>query len=98
MWTAKMPPAEFKLLTKKEDTKTYSTDTSAGYYVFCPNCGTMVYGYSHKTEWSEEGVAVRLACLDDMEMSELGQMHVTCYDGKADTWETITAPAITKLM
>jgi hypothetical protein len=89
-WSSKVGIEDFKLSEGEENKKIYTNSPEYGYYVFCDHCGTRLYGYSPKTEWSEEGYSIRIQTLDDISIEEMNSMPIKYYNGIDDTWGPIT--------
>ncbi len=89
-WSIKVAPQDFELITGEESIAIYTSDPNKGHYVFCKQCGTLAYGVSKKTDWSEEGASVKIASLDDMTVTEMASLKINYYNGKDNTWAPIT--------
>jgi hypothetical protein len=97
-WSIKTSLEDFKLLQGQDSITEYSNNRDFGYYVFCKHCGTMPYGISTKTEWTQEGPSIKISSLDDMSTEEMNSLSIQYYHGIDDTWHTITDPEIIKTM
>lgn len=97
-WSVKVPTEDFRWIEGKDFQTKYSNNPQIGDYIFCKHCGTMPFGITVKSEWTQEGASIRLASLDDISIAELNSLHITYSNGRDNTWSEITDPEIIKTM
>ncbi len=97
-WSIRTSLEDFKLVEGQDSQKEYVNNPHIGYYVFCNHCGTIPYGISKKTEWTKEGVSIRVQTLDDITVEEMNSMPIVYLNGRDNTWSPITEAEIIKTL
>ena len=97
-WSIRVKPEDFELIEGQDSSTKYSNNPQIGYYVFCNHCGSMPFGMSEKSEWTEEGVSIKASSLDDISTEELNSMSIKYLNGIDNTWALITDPEIIKTL
>ena len=72
-------PAQFTLLSGADQLTEYKFNKHVIEHHFCKVCGVQPFAKS-RNEKGEEGIAVNVRCLDDLDVSALSPMP---YDGRA---------------
>lgn len=86
-WNTQVKPESFRALTGEEDMRRYPDNEIVTGGGFCPTCGIAAYARIAATEWNGGAyVSVNVACLDDLEPSELLAAPVQYFDGRHDNW------------
>jgi hypothetical protein len=92
-WGIGVKPAAFRLLTGQEALTDYFKH-EAVHNPFCRSCGVRTHSWGNIPEIGGEYVSISLACLDDLDPSELAEANVRFMDGRADNW--FSTPAETR--
>jgi hypothetical protein len=93
-WSVAVKPEAFRAKGGEEKFSKYRADSSTGHSGFCTNCGVAPYAWVDAAEWNDGAyVSVNVACLDDLEPSELLAAPVQFFDGRNDNWWN--APEVT---
>ena len=93
-WGALVKPAAFRLLSGADDLRDYQFGTFSGHHLFCGNCGVHAFGKGHLDVLGGDFVSINLACLDDLDPSQLADSPVRYSDGRANDW--MSTPAETR--
>jgi hypothetical protein len=88
-WLAFVPAARFRLLQGEERLADYRFGAGRIRHRFCTHCGVKAFGQTA----DGQGVAINVACLDDVSAEQLATLPVQYVDGAHDRWET--APSVT---
>ena len=64
------------------------------HHPFCRHCGVRSFGRVHIDALGGDFYSVNVACLDDVEASELVAAPVRFFDGRHNSWQT--SPAETR--
>jgi hypothetical protein len=91
MWGVIVKPEAFRLLRGHADLNDYHPDTV--HHVFCNHCGVRPFAWADDPE-TGKFYAVRLSCLEDLNVDDLINAPVTYYDGRNDNYDS--APAETR--
>ena len=73
-------PIESSLLSE------YTLNAPAIHNVFCKKCGTHVFHTGNIPQLGGDWVSVNVACIDDIDPSELAGVAVKYSDGKNNNW------------
>lgn len=87
-WLAFVPAANFRLLEGEEALADYRFGAGRIRHRFCKRCGVKPFGMAA----DGSGVAVNVACLDDVVPERLATLPVRHMDGAHDRWDA--APAV----
>jgi hypothetical protein len=96
-WSYKAKAKNFQWLQGQETSTKYSSNPTIGDYIFCSTCGTMPFGITVKSEWTEVGATINLSTFDDISTEELNSMPITYIHDRTD-WSPITDPEEIKTM
>ena len=86
-WGAIVKPDAFRLLTDNEaELSDYQFGMKVGHHLFCPTCGVQAFGRGDIPQIGGPYVSVNLACLDDLDPTDLANAPVRYMDGRGDNW------------
>src|SRR5271169_6808701 len=91
-WGVKVKPEEFRLSSSSDgaDEAELTTDfiyrSPAVHQLFCKKCGCHAYHRGDIPQVGGKFVSVNIACLDDVEDSEMAGITVRYADGRNDNW------------
>lgn len=84
-WGIFVRPDDFRLLAGEAELADYRPYNV--HHKFCQRCGVRLFGMQAEAGVSK-GYAVRVSCLDDVDINELLKAPVTFFDGLHDNYET----------
>ena len=87
-WGAMVKPHAFRLLAGKEDLSDYQFGSKSGHHVFCKHCGVRSFGHGNVEAIGGEYYSVNVACLDDLDQSEMAALQIQFMDGRNNSWWT----------
>ena len=58
----------------------------SGHHRFCKTCGISAFGTGYVEEIGGEYVSINVACLDNIEQSELAELPIQYFDGRNNAW------------
>ena len=90
-WSIVIQPEDFRLLSGEADLSDYQFGSHSVHHHFCKHCGVRPFGHGYLEEIGGHFYAVNLACLDNVDDSELASAPVQYADGRNDNWQS--APA-----
>lgn len=93
-WGAQIKPEAFRLQCDEADLGDYQFGTMSGHHRFCKNCGVSAFGHGYVEEIGGEYVSINVACLDNIEQSELAELPIQYFDGRNNAWWN--TPEVTK--
>jgi hypothetical protein len=85
MWSAFVKHEDFRLLCGESDLTDYSPD--GAHHVFCKHCGVRPYGIRENAS-GERSYAIRLACLENMNIDDLVKAPIRYVDGLNENYDT----------
>jgi hypothetical protein len=86
-WTTRAKLESFRSLTGEENLRRYPESEVLDGGGFCPTCGVSPYQRIAAQEWNDGAyVSVNVACLDDLDPTELIAAPVQYCDGRNDNW------------
>lgn len=85
-WSALVKPEAFRLISGQDALSDYQFGTMSGHHRFCSNCGCAPFGDGYVEEIGGAFVSISVACLDDVDPSELAELPFRYMDGRNDNW------------
>lgn len=85
-WCALVKPEAFRLISGKDALSDYQFGTMSGHHRFCSHCGCAPFGDGYVEEIGGAFVSISVACLDDVDPSELAEVPIRYTDGRNDNW------------
>ncbi len=82
-WGTSIKPDAFRLLSGEGDLTRYGRHVE---HLFCKHCGIQPFGRGHIKEIGGDFVSVNLACLDDLDPTELAEAPVRYFNGRDNDW------------
>ena len=79
-------PEAFRLLAGEGELADYQFGTKSGHHQFCKTCGIPAFGHGYIEQIGGAYYSVNLACLDDLDPTELAEAPVKYMDGRHDNW------------
>jgi hypothetical protein len=86
MWGAIIGPDAFRLLSGNDALMDYQPNRY--HQLFCRHCGIRSFGWGEEPSLGGKFYAVRVACLDDVDVDDLVSAPVRYFDGHHDIWHT----------
>jgi hypothetical protein len=93
-WGATVKPAAFRLISGEGELADYQFGGKSNHHRFCRTCGIAAFGHGYIEQIGGAYYSVNLACLDDLNPTELAEAPVRYFDGRHDNWAK--APAETR--
>ena len=90
-WSIMLKPQDFRLVAGEADLSDYQFGSNSMHHVFCKNCGVRPFGRGHLDVLGGDFYTVNVACLDNVDPSELASMPVRYADGRNNKWEAVPA-------
>jgi hypothetical protein len=85
-WGAQIKPEAFRLQCDEADLGDYQFGTMSGHHHFCKTCGVSPFGRGYVEAIGGAYVSINVACLDDIEHSELAELPIQYFDGRNNAW------------
>lgn len=89
MWGAIVNPDAFRLLAGEAALVDYQPDHI--HHVFCRHCGVRPFAWGEDPALGGKFYAVRVYCLDDVDVDELISAPITIHDGRNDNYQSLPA-------
>ena len=88
LWSIIIKPEDFRLLSGEVELSDYQFGSHSVHHLFCQHCGVRPFGRGHVAEIGGDFYSINLACLDDVDPSELANAPVQYADGRNDNWQS----------
>jgi hypothetical protein len=85
-WGVTIKPADFWLISGKDDLADYQFGSGQSHHRFCKVCGIAMFGDGDIKEIGGAYVSVSVACLDDVSPEELARVPIRYMDGRDNNW------------
>jgi hypothetical protein len=95
-WSVGLKPAEFRLISGKDNLTDYQFNTRSGHHVFCKTCGVRSYGFGYVEAMGGDYVSVQVSCLEDAPAEEVLSGPIHFADGRHNNW--MNQPDDTRLL
>jgi hypothetical protein len=86
-WSMLVKPQDFRLVAGEADLSAYQFGSKAVHHVFCRHCGVRPFGRGHLEVLGGDFYTINVACLDDVDPSELANIPVRFADGRNNNWQ-----------
>jgi hypothetical protein len=85
-WSAQVKPEDFRLISGADSLIDYQFGTMSGHHRFCKTCGVASFGDGYIEQIGGAYYSISLACLDDLDPTELAEAPVKYADGRNNKW------------
>ena len=86
LWGAIVSADSFRLSAGEAELVDYQPDNV--HHVFCRNCGVRSFGWGENPGLGGKFYAVRVNCLDGVDVDELVNAPITYFDGAHDNYDS----------
>jgi hypothetical protein len=86
-WGTTVKPEAFRLLNGEANLSDYQFASNSMHHLFCKTCGVHSFGRGDIPQLGGAFYSVKVACLDDVDPSELIAAPVHYSDGRNNNWE-----------
>jgi hypothetical protein len=93
-WGVIVKPDAFRLVSGEADLSDYQFGSHSMHHLFCRHCGVRPFGKGHLDVLGGDFYSIAVACLDNVEPSELIDAPLQFSDGRNNNWQN--APAETR--
>ena len=81
-------PEAFRQLAGEGELSDYQFGTKTGHHLFCKNCGVQPFARAHLDVLGGDFYSINVACLDDLDPSQLADAPVTYSGGCKYDWQS----------
>lgn len=87
-WLVMVKPEAFRLLAGEAQLSDYQFGTKRIHHLFCRQCGVHSFGWGTIPEAGGKLYAVKVNCLDEVDVAALVGAPLAYIDGRNDNWQT----------
>lgn len=87
-WGAIVKPESFRLLAGEAGLSDYQFGSNSVHHLFCSQCGVQAFGRGYLEVIGGDFYSINLACLDDLDPTELAEAPVRYSDGRHNNWQS----------
>jgi hypothetical protein len=84
-WGATIKPSAFRLIAGEDQLGSYGSGAMTRHF-FCVSCGIHTFGRGNIPEIGGEYCSISLACLDDLDPTELADAPLRYFNGRDNDW------------
>jgi hypothetical protein len=88
LWSALAKPADVRVLAGEQDLSDYQFGGRSAHHLFCRHCGVRPFGRGYVEAIGGDFYAINVACLDEVDPSELANAPVQYFDGRNNNWQS----------